>query len=239
VYYTHVIKNTGNVVEGNGTVSTIALAAANNTAGWNSVLYYDAAGTGTYAATDPAISGNLNTTTGLAAGLAPGQSITIFDKVSVPAGSSDGVIDVTTLTVTTSQGTYTATAPAVLTNTDTTTVVAGNVTLVKTQVLDAACAGATTGFSTAQVSALPGACVTYQITVQNIGSTNATNVTVSDATPAYTTLAAKPVPALTPAITGVTPTAPAAGSAGTVGVVIPTLTPGQSEVLTFGVQIQQ
>lgn len=238
VYYTHVIKNTGNVTEG-GTGSTITLGAANNQAGWTSVLYYDAAGTGTYAATDPVISVISSTAgTGLPTTLAPGASITIFDKVTVPASSADGVIDVTTLTVTTANGTYTTTVPAAQSNTDTTTVVAGNVTLVKTQVLDATCAGVTTGFSTAQISALPGACVVYQITVQNIGSTNATNVTVSDATPAYTTLATKPTPSLAPAITGVSVTAPAAGSAGTVGVVIPTLTPGQSEVLTFGVQIQ-
>jgi uncharacterized repeat protein (TIGR01451 family) len=239
VYYTHVIKNTGNVTEG-GTASSIALGTSNNQASWTSVLYFDAAGTGTYAATDPIISViSSSAGTGLPTSLAPGASITIFDKVTVPASSADGVVNVTTLTVTTTNGTYTTTVPSALSNTDTTTVVAGNVTLVKTQVLDATCAGTATGFGTAQISALPGGCVIYQITVQNIGSTNATNVSVSDATPAYTTLAAKPTPALAPTITGVSVTAPAAGAAGTVGVVIPTLTPGQSEVLTFGVQIQQ
>jgi len=239
VYYTHVIKNTGNVTEG-GTASSIALAAANNQAGWTSVLYYDAAGTGTYTAADPVISVISSAAgAGLPTTLAPNQSITIFDKVTVPASSADGVINVTTLTVTTANGTYTTTVPAALSNTDTTTVVAGNVTLVKTQALDAACGGTASGFSSQQISAQPGACVTYQITVQNIGSTNATTVNVSDATPAYTTMAAKPTPALTPAISGVTVTSPAAGTTGTVSVTIPTLAPGQTEVLTFGVQIQQ
>jgi uncharacterized repeat protein (TIGR01451 family) len=82
--------------------------------------------------------------------------------------------------------------------------------------------------------AVPGACIDYQITVQNLGSANATAVTVSDATPAFTTLST------TPAVTLGTISAPipAMGSAGTVTATVGTLTPGQSAVLTFGVKIQ-
>jgi len=61
------------VTEGNGTVSSIALGMANNQAGWTSTLYYDANNNGTLDATDPQITGNLNTVAGLAGGLAPGS----------------------------------------------------------------------------------------------------------------------------------------------------------------------
>jgi uncharacterized repeat protein (TIGR01451 family) len=224
VIYSHTITNTGNVLEGNGTVSTIVLSSANSQSGWTSVQYYDAAGTGVYVSTDPVIpAAGLQAV--LASGLAPGQSITIFDKVTAASGAANGVVDTTTLTLTTSNGTYTSAVP-------------GNLTLVKAQGLDATCSGTPAGgYSGATITAgaLPGACIDYQITVQNVGSTNATAVTVSDSTPSYTTLASKPVPATTLG----TITAPAAGSSGSVSATVGTLTPGQSAVITFGVQIQQ
>jgi len=117
-------------------------------------------------------------------------------------------------------------------------VIAGNVTLVKAQGLDAACSGTPTGgFGTTTVTAgaVPGACIQYQITVTNAGSANATAVTVSDATPAYTTLFT--APAVTQG--SITPPTPAVGATGTVSATVGTLTPGQSAVLTFGVKIQQ
>jgi uncharacterized repeat protein (TIGR01451 family) len=249
VIYSHTITNTGNVIEGalNGG-STIVLTNANTQTGWTAVQYYDINGTGVFAANDPVIpAAGLQSV--LAAGLAPGKSIVIFDVVQAPAGAANGVVDTTTLTLTTTNNAgaagYTSAVPAVVSVTDSTTVVAGNVTLVKTQVLDATCAGTiTTGFSSAAIStgAIPGACVDFQLTVQNVGSTNATAVTVSDATPAYTTLSALPAPVITypgTAVTGATITAPTAGTAGTVSATFPTLTPGQSAVITFGVKIQQ
>jgi trimeric autotransporter adhesin len=115
-------------------------------------------------------------------------------------------------------------------------VIAGNVTLVKAQGLDATCSGTPSGGysqATLTTGVLPGACIDFQITVTNVGSENATAVAVSDATPAYTTLGT------TPATTVGTFTAPALGAAGTVTATVGTLTPGQSAVLTFGVKIQQ
>jgi len=236
VVYNHTLTNTGNVVEGNGTVSTITLAAANAQAGWTSVLYYDANNNGVLDATDPVIpAAGLQGV--LAAGLAPGQSITVFDKVTAPSGAVIGVVDTTTLTATTTNGTYTAGAPANGVATDATTIIAGNVSLVKAQGLDPTCSGTPTGgyvLTNLGAGAVPGACIDYQITVQNLGSANATAVTVSDATPAFTTLST------TPAVTLGTISAPipAMGSAGTVTATVGTLTPGQSAVLTFGVKIQ-
>jgi uncharacterized repeat protein (TIGR01451 family) len=236
VVYNHTLTNTGNVVEGNGTVSTITLSAANAQAGWTSVLYYDANNNGVLDATDPVIpAAGLQGV--LAAGLAPGQSITVFDKVTAPSGAVIGVVDTTTLTATTSNGTYTAGAPANGVATDATTIIAGNVSLVKAQGLDPTCSGTPTGgyvLTNLGAGAVPGACIDYQITVQNLGSANATAVTVSDATPAFTTLSTAPAVTLGT----ITAPIPAVGSAGTVTATVGTLTPGQSAVLTFGVKIQ-
>jgi len=236
VVYSHTLTNTGNVVEGNGTVSTITLPVANTQTGWTAVEYYDINGTGVFAANDPVIpAAGLHAV--LPAGLAPGQSITIFDKVTSPSGAIVGIVDTTTVTATTTNGSYTSTAPAAAPATDSTTVIAGNVTLIKAQGLDATCSGTPTGgYSQGTVStgAVPGACIDYQITVTNVGSVNATAVTVSDATPAYTTLSTAPATT----VGTITAPTPAVGAAGTVTATVGTLTPGQSALLTFGVKIQ-
>jgi len=237
VVYSHTLTNTGNVLEGNGAVSTVTLANANSQTGWTSVQYFDANANGVLDATDPVIgAGGLQTV--LAAGLNPGQSITVFDKVTSPSGVAAGTVDTTTITVTTVNGTYSTTVPANAIATDSTTVIAGNVSIVKAQGLDAACAGTPPGgygTSTVTTGAIPGACIDYQITVQNVGSANATGVVVSDATPAFTLLST--APAVT--VGSITAPTPAIGAAGTVTATVGTLTPGQSAVLTFGVKIQQ
>ena len=231
--YSHTLTNTGNVTEGNGTVSTLALSAVDSQAGWTSALYYDANTNGVLDATDPQITGNLHAAGVLPAGLAPGVAITVFNKVIAPSGATPGAVDSTTITVTTSNGSYVTTVPAVATAVDSTTVIAGNLTLAKAQSLDTACTGATGGtvYAAATLSARPNQCVLYQITVTNVGSANATTVVVSDATPSYTTLSSAA------ATTVGTVTGPTAGTTGTVTATIGTLTPGQSAVVTFGVRI--
>ena len=238
--YSHTLTNNGNVLEGNVTVSTIALAAANNQSGWTSTLYYDAGsltgiGNGTLDATDPLITGALNAV--LVAGLAPGQSITIFDKVIAPSGSVPGAVNATVITVTTTNGTnnYVVAAPVPTVGTDSTTVIAGNLTLTKAQSLDTACAGATgsTVYTSGNLNAKPGECVLYQITVTNVGSADATAVVVSDVTPSYTKLKHLAASSLG------TVTGPSAGTTGAVTATIGTLTSSQAAVVTFGVQIDQ
>lgn len=229
--YSHTLTNTGNVTEGNGTLSTVALSTANNQSGWTSSLHYDANGNGVLDATDPAIAGNLDSV--LPAGLAPGASITIFNKVTAPSGAALGSANVTTITATTTNGSYVSAAPAVATATDNTTAIAGSLTLAKAQALDAACAGANGGtvYVASSLSARPGQCVLYQITVTNVGSASATSVVVSDATPSYTTLSNAA------ATTVGTVTGPAVGATGTISATVGTLAPGQSAAVTYGVQI--
>jgi uncharacterized repeat protein (TIGR01451 family) len=235
--YTQTLTNTGNVTEGNGTLSSIAFTSANNQSGWTSSLYYDADNGSTLDATDPQITGNLNTVAGLSAGLAPGQSITIFVKVVAPSGAVTGAVDTTTNTATTTNGTYTSTVPAPAVAIDTTTVISGNLTLIKAQALDTACSGPTGGttYVTTTVSAKPGQCVDYQITVTNSGSTNATTVVVSDSTPTYTTLST----AAATTVGTIAGGAPAVGGTGTINANVGTLTPGLAAVVTFGVKINQ
>src|SRR5437773_2285659 len=233
--YTQTLINTGNVTEGNGSVSSIAFNAANNQGGWIATLYYDGNNNGTLDATDPQITGNLNTVSGLAGGLAPGQSITVFVKVIAPSGAVVGAVDTTTVTVTTTNGSYVTAAPAAAVATDSTTVIAGNLTLSKALALDAACTGPTGGttYALTGVSAKPGQCVLYQITVSNVGSSNATSVVVSDATPTYTTLSS----AAATTVGSIGAGSPAVGGTGTVTANVGTLTPGQSAIVTFGVKI--
>jgi uncharacterized repeat protein (TIGR01451 family) len=233
VVYSHTLTNTGNVTEGNGALSTVALTTANNKANWTSVLYYDANNNGQLDNTDPVIpTTGIQGVAGLSAGLAPGASITILDKVTAPSGAQIGDVNTTTITVTTTNGTYTTTVPAPAVTTDGTTVIAGNLQLVKAQALDASCTGTATTYSAANVNALPGQCVLYQITVTNVGSANATSVVVSDATPVYTTLSKAA------ATTVGTVTGPASGGTGTISATIGTLSASQSAVVTFGVKIQ-
>jgi trimeric autotransporter adhesin len=233
--YSHTLTNNGNVLEGNGAASTIAAASANNQSGFTSALYYDANNNGVLDAGDPIITGNLNSVVGLGAGLAPGQSITVFNKVIAPSGALPGAINATTITLTTTNGSYTSTVPAPAVAIDSTTVIAGNLTLNKLQALDAPCTGATgaTVYTAANLSAKPGECLLYQITVTNVGSANATAVVVSDATPTYTTLSSAPATSVGTIAAG----APAVGATGTVRANVGTLTPGQAGVMTFGVKI--
>ncbi|NMM08153.1 hypothetical protein [Polaromonas sp.] len=232
--YTHTLTNTGNVLEANGLVipvSAITASTANNQPGWTSVLYYDANNNGVLDATDPQITSSLNAV--LAAGLAPGAFVTLFDKVTAPSGAVPGAVNATTITVSTSNGSYVSSVPAVAVATDSTTVVAGNLSLTKNQSLDATCAGPVPAmvYSGAVLSAKPGQCVLYQITATNLGSANASAVVVSDSTPAFTTLSSAPT------TTVGTVTGPAVNATGTISANIGTLTPGQTAAVTFGVKI--
>lgn len=237
--YTHTLTNNGNVAEGT-TNSTLTPALANDGSGWTSTLYIDSNSNGVLDASDVLVSGSLNAV--LASGLAKGQSVTLFNRVIAPSGAVPGTVNTTTITVTTVNGTYVTTAPTPTVAADSTTVIAGNLTLVKTQALDAACDGiADAAYSQASLNARPGECVLYRITVTNVGAANATNVVVSDATPSYTTISTTASTTAPSFASG-----PAVGAAGTVTGYIGdtatassggTLAPGASAVITFGVRI--
>lgn len=229
--YTHVLTNTGNVTEGDGAGSFVALSHVNDQAGWSSALYWDTNGTGVFDAGDLAI-----TDLSLIGGLAPGASVRLFVRVSSPAGAPLGQLNTTTVTATTSNLAYVSAVPAPAVATDGTTVINGQLTISKAQALDALCDGSPDGpYGVLNITtgAVPGACLRYEITVTNIGTTSVTNVVVNDATPANTVYS-DAVPASTTVGTIVNPLN---GAAGTIVATVGTLAPGQSAVITFGVRI--
>jgi len=238
VVYSHLLVNNGNVTEGDGVGSTVALTVTNSQAGWSSVVYYDANNSGTIDGGDSVVS-SLSFVSAGGAGLAPGETIRLLVQVASLPGAPVGMIDVATLTATTANVGFSSTVPAPVLVTDSTTVINGDLTLLKEQGLDANLDGnPDSGYGTADITtgALPGLSIRYRITVTNTGTAPATQVRVFDTTPAYTTYTSVNPAMATP---GSVTIVPANGASGALEFNIGTLNPGQSAVVTFGVIIQQ
>jgi uncharacterized repeat protein (TIGR01451 family) len=219
VVYTKNLTNNGNVTEAITFTNPIT---SDNLASWTSVFYQDTNTNGVLDAADQAV------TTSTTVNLTPGQSVVMFVKVIAPAGAAVGAVDTTT-----TRAGYNATFA---TAQDQTTVIAGELRLVKDQALDAGCTGVAGAFSQANITAgaVPGACVIYRITATNAGAANITSVVVSDATPAFTVY--RNVPPASTTVGSIV--APANGTAGTISATVGTLTPTQSAVIIFAVKIQ-
>ena len=233
VVYTHTITNQGNVVENSVGGSTVALTFANSqAAGFTSIVYLDVNNNNVIDVGDVVV----NTAADLGA-FAINQTKQLLVKVTAGSGVGIGVVNTTTLTATTAGLINGVAVPPVVIAADATTVISGNIVLIKMQALDAACDGtADTAYSTVTITtgAIPGACIRYQITATNNGNADATGVVISDSTPASTTYT-NTVPAATVPASPVT--APANAATGTVKATVGTLTPSASVVLTFGVRI--
>ncbi len=231
VVYTHLLTNAGNVLEGDGAGSFTAVAAGNDQAGWGTALYYDANGSGVFDAGDGPF-----TDLTFVGGLAPGASVRIFAQVFAPAGAALGQVNTTTVTATTSNVAYVSVVPAPTSAFDVTTVINGQLQLVKRQALDADCnGGADTPFDVIDITtgAIPGACLRYEIVVTNVGTSTVTNVVVSDATPANTTYSGVIAATTTQGLI----VTPANGAAGMITATVGTLAPGQSATITVGLRI--
>ena len=229
IVYSHALSNLGNVTESN-----IALGTSDSLGTFSSIIYVDVNNNGILDSTD--------TVTSTIASLAQGSTVNLLVKVSAISGAAIGTLDVTTFSATATGVINGVSAPTVLAATDSSTVISGNLKLVKEQALDATCAG--TGpfsYSTANIGAgaVPGACIRYRITATNMGTADAVNVVISDATPANTTYS-NTAPAST--TVGTMNTLPANDTAGTISTNTTnrfTLTPSASAVVTFGVKINQ
>jgi uncharacterized repeat protein (TIGR01451 family) len=229
--YAHILSNTGNVLEGDGVVSVVSLTMTNTGASWSSALYVDSNNNGSLDGTDAAIAD-----LGSIGGLAAGASVRLFVRVFSPAGAPLGATNLTTLTATTTNGTYVSAAPAAVGATDITTVLNGQLQVVKRHAIDADCDGLPDGaYSTMDITtgAIPGACIRYEIVVTNVGTASVTNVVVDDATPANTTYTNTVAAATSQGFI----TAPANGATGTVSASVGVLAPGASATITFGVRI--
>ena len=241
VVFSHTITNTGNLLEGDGSVSNVALAVASSDPAWTAVLYLDANGNGVIDPNESPIN-NLNFISNGAAGLAAGESIQVLVKVTSPAGAPAGATDTITVTATTTNGSYGSTVPPVATATDSAVIVASDLQILKEQALDANLDGTPdTAYSVTDITtgALPGKAILYRITVRNNGSSAVDNVKVFDSTPAFTTYTnLNPAGVVGGSAPGVT-TVPANGSTGSFQFNVGTLNPGDQATITFGVKIDQ
>ena len=230
--YTHLLSNTGNVIEGDGVGSVVALARGDNQVGWNSVIYVDSNNNGAFDSGVDQVISDLSSI----GGLAPGATVRLFARVFAPAGAPLGQVDLTTVTATTTNVGYLTAVPVVVNATDQTTVLNGQIQIVKRQALDADCDGTPeTAYTTADITtgAIPGACLRYEIVVTNVGTAAVTNLVVSDATPANTTYSSSVAASTTQG----TVTPPGSGNPGTITATIGTLAPGQTATIVFGIRI--
>lgn len=163
--------------------------------------------------------------------VAAGTSALGYADVTVAPGAADGTTDLYFRALSPTSGVTDRLHAAV------TVVTAGpQVTLAKTQALDANCDGvADTAFSAANITtgAVPGACIRYEITATNVGATNVSGVVISDNIPANTVYHAAVLATTTQGIV----VTPLPGTVGTVVDTVGGLIPNQSAKLSFGVRI--
>ena len=164
LYYAHLVTNGSN---GNDTIDLTAVSSQ----GWALAFFHDVNGDGNFDGGDVALTdtdGDLVPDTGVLAADGPYR---ILIRVTVPAATADGTVDVTTVTGTSSFNTgVTDTA------TDTTTVAAPALTILKS-------------VSPAGPQP-PGTVLTYTMVVTNGGTGAASGVVFTDPRPANTTYVA-------------------------------------------------
>src|SRR5690606_14248742 len=124
---------------------------------------------------DPVVT-NLTFASGGAAGLAPGESVRLLVKVFAPLGAPDGATNITTITATTAGVINTIAAPAAVSNQDVTTIVRGDLRVVKEQQIYNGTAIDGNAWVLNPLTAPPGGVIVYRITVSNVGSTAATDI---------------------------------------------------------------
>ncbi|MEG0404688.1 MAG: NEW3 domain-containing protein [Acinetobacter sp.] len=236
VVYKHTLTNNGNIVEG-ATAGSLPFTLTNDQLanGWVTSLFVDLNNDGIADANELVTGNDLAVVTG---SIARGASVNLLIKVQAPTNATAGTPSAVVLTI---QPTVVGgQAVANLVNTDLTTVTNGQVRLVKEQSLANCVTGTATGaYSQNTISAKPGECVKYKITATNEGNADVTNVVISDATPAYTTL--KVIASASPVATNATlSTSTAAltdGSTGTVSAEKTPLVPSTSAVLEFVIKV--
>jgi len=114
--------------------------------------------------------------------VAPGVTIPLTTVVVTPNGALPGTTDVVTLTATNVDTNGPSTVA-----TDTTSIIDGQVQLTKQVAIDFTCNGqADTPFETVQTAGIePGQCAIWELVATNTGTTDALNVRITDAVPAF------------------------------------------------------
>jgi len=246
INYPHILANGGNSSCGGGFTFNIVNSQA--AAGWSYVLYLDNGTTpGSVDAGDTILGGGVAsaviTPSPALAALPAGGSVKLLVKVQAPSGATSGEVDALTITATDPVGTCGTTAPIA----DTTTVLAGQIRLVKTQALstwngtDCGTIPAAGSFSSTAQSQKPGDCVWYKVVATNDGDANVTNVVINDATPTFTTYGGGGACTSTGSVTGTATISGAGSTVGSTGAVKcatwTTVPPSATTQLEFAVRI--
>lgn len=183
----HTITNEGNVAVTEGAIIQTGLT------NFSGAIFWDQNGNGVLDAGDPVIDNFDDLTDGVAAGtngLAPGDTISVIYRVQTPSTATPGVSETASLELATNLNGGTAVDADLSDNAneDRIVIVAGDVTLTKFQYVDPLCDGTVGTFTKTRLPVEPGQCIRYMIEAENTGSVAATNVTISDAAPAYTSV---------------------------------------------------
>jgi len=197
VTYGHTVANNGNVDE------VVVISATNSQPGWTNALSIDTDGDGvadtplnalipgqiTVQQTDGSTV-TVTVTDGDGDGVAeqitlePGVSLPLSASVFAPANAAAGQTDSLTISLTNVDTTAGAPDASLV---DQTTVVDGAVRLSKSVAADLDCDGQADGsFDAVQATEVaPGQCAIWQVVAENQGTTDASNVIISDAIPAF------------------------------------------------------
>ncbi len=199
----------------------VALNISNSVAGFSTVIYADSDNNGVFSLADTAIS-TIPTIAGKTA-------YTFFVKVFSPSNALENTVNLTKIGIDLPCGIYEAI--------DTTTVTNTNMKITKEQTLDAGCDGVSDSgsFVTTNFAVTPGQCVIYRLTTENTGIYPAHNVTIQDATPAYTRFLV--VSGIIPSLSKGTLNTVIDGDSGSIIGSVGTVEPAEIETLIFGVRI--
>ncbi|MCA9838827.1 MAG: DUF11 domain-containing protein [Trueperaceae bacterium] len=172
IIYQHSITNNGNL---NITDIDISESASGNTTGWTYLYSYN--GTTYYpAASLPAPTA-----------ITPGSSQTVFVKVNAPAGVPRNANNILTVTAAPTFGSEGSSSGSD-TVTDTTTVISGELTVVKEWSADGGTnwfkGDGTDGSTPPEVA--PGGDILYRMRITNIGTANVTATSLLDSVPTFT-----------------------------------------------------
>ncbi|TYP93830.1 conserved repeat domain-containing protein [Fodinibius salinus] len=240
ITYTHTLTNTGNVVENDGTNSTLQLDLSNSeTSGFPTKVFYDADGSGTINSGDPQVTTASNGAAVLPSGvgaLQNGDQIQLIVQVQPGANVADGTSNTTTLS-TSDDGSGqsvggTGTGTLNVSVNDVTTIQAGDLAINKSQRIQ----GSGNPYGTANLNADPGEVIEYQIVVTNQGSAPVNTVNVTDNIPSYTTQDGT-VSASSGSVSPSVDNEPGDGNTGPIEVSVGSLAPGESFTIEFAVQI--
>ncbi|MBC55956.1 MAG: hypothetical protein CL814_03370 [Confluentimicrobium sp.] len=183
----HTITNNGNVAVTEGSIAESGLT------NFSGAIFWDQNGNGVLDASEPVIDNFNDLTDGVSAGvngLAPGESISVIYRVQSPSTATTGVSEIGTLSLGTALNSGAATDGNTADNAveDRIVIISGDMALSKYQYVDPNCDGSVGTFTKTRQDVAPGQCIRYLVEAENTGASTATNVTISDAAPAYTSI---------------------------------------------------